>query len=112
MLNKGYQPMQPMPMVFKQPESSKKYTNKAIKKGLGIPTAKPMDFTITEFAAKCMLDGYKAGKKKAEKKYKKQIKKLKAQLKEADKKPQVLGTLEKIEEGDITGLSFKFEPEK
>lgn len=88
-----------MPEIYKQ---------KAIALGLGLPPFKETFVSSTDYGAKCMLLGYEFAKKKYKKKYKKQIKKLKAELKAANNMP--LGVLKAIEENDVKGLSFAFEP--
>lgn len=82
------------------------YLKKAIEKGLGLPPAKEYLMPYQEYGAKCMLLGYQEGKRRSKKKYKKAIKKLQAKLKERTP----LGVLKNIENNDVSGLSFVFEP--
>ena len=84
------------------------HVKQALDIGLGLPPLKEVFTTTNDYGAKCMLLGYDFAKKKYKKKYKKQIKKLKAELKAANNKP--LGILKEIEQGDVRGLSFAFEP--
>lgn len=84
------------------------YTKQALELGLGLPPLKEVCITNKDYGAKCMLLGYEFAKKKYKKKYKKQLKKLRDKLKAANNKP--LGVLRAIENNDIKGLSFAFEP--
>lgn len=68
------------PIELPEPESYHGYTLKAIEKGLGLPPRKDSFMSYIDYGAKCMLIGYKAGKKEAKRKYKGKIKLLKRKL--------------------------------
>lgn len=90
MLYGGHQPKQTkpedMPMVS-VPTMPDVYINKAIDKGLGLPPFKEPFINTANYGAKCMLIGYKAGKKATKKRYKKKIKLLNQKLKAVKNKP-------------------------
>mgnify|MGYP003288066917 CR=1 FL=1 len=90
MLYGGHQPLKkrpedmPVPSVPTMPDV---YINKALDKGLGVPPIKEPYISTANYGAKCMLIGYKAGKKATKKRYKKKIKLLNQKLKAVKNKP-------------------------
>ena len=84
------------------------YVLKALEKGLGLPPLRPEFLKIDEYGAKCMLIGFKEGKRRNKKKYKKKIRLLQLELQQARKEP--LGKLKKIcETTDPSGVTFEIE---
>ena len=90
MLYGGYQPKQKRPEdmpVVSVPTMPDDYINKALDKGLGLPPIKESFINTANYGAKCMLIGYKAGKKATKKRYKRKIKLLNQKLKAVKNKP-------------------------
>lgn len=90
MLFGGYQPKQTRPEdmpVVSVPTMPDVYINKALDKGLGVLPIKEPYINTANYGAKCMLLGYKAGKKATKKRYKKKIKLLNQKLRAVKNKP-------------------------